>query len=88
MNENFDTNWDPYEHLIQCQENINQLAIAFNTNTANHKHHDVVISHQQEVIQQLMFQNKKLSEAIRIHTAEIQAIKAELQLLKQKITQK
>lgn len=82
MQDEFDTNWDPYEHLIQCQENINQLAIAFNGNSGTVQELNRALRHQQEVIQQLVLQNRKLTDAVKITTVELNQIKNDLAVLK------
>jgi hypothetical protein len=60
--EDFNTNWDPYEELIAHRNNIQQCAIAINTGSELMRELGNKYNHQQEVIQQLMFQNKKLQQ--------------------------
>jgi hypothetical protein len=57
----WDSDFDPYEALIQCQNNINQCAQAINYGTEVMKELAAKYNHQQEVIQQLQFQNRKLT---------------------------
>lgn len=64
MNDDFNTGWDPYSALIMCEQNIQQCAMAINQGTEVMKDLANKYNHQQEVIQQLMFQNRKLQQMI------------------------
>ena len=71
----FDTNWDPYDALIQCQNNIEQCAVAINYGSELIKELGDKYRHQQEVIQQLQLINRKLTAQINFLVAEIQDLK-------------
>lgn len=83
----FNSGFDPYEHLLMAEHNINQLIKVHNeqsqriTKLQNH------YNHQQEVIKQLMFQNKKLQELVAIHKSEITKLSTDLEFIKLKQTQ-
>lgn len=75
MNDFADTGWDPYAVLLQCERNVQQCAMAIN-------HHSEIVkdlagkyNHQQEIIEQLQFNNRKL-------TARLNQIDSELTLLR------
>ena len=57
----FDSDFDPYELLLQCHNNIQQCALAINHGSELMKELTAKYNHQQEVIQQLQFQNRKLT---------------------------
>ena len=85
MNEFWNTGWDPHEVLVQCQQNIQQCAMAINHSTEVMKDLASKYNHQQEVIQQLMFQNRKLQGQIdslklqvNVQEIEITDIRAKL----------
>jgi hypothetical protein len=61
MKQYWETDFDPYEALIQCHSNIQQCALAINHSTEVMKDLAAKYNHQQEVIQQLQFQNRKLT---------------------------
>jgi ABC-type transporter Mla subunit MlaD len=63
----WDTNWDPYEQLLICSNNIQQLAAAYNS--------------QQEVIQQLVQQNNRLTQIADRHRRELTDIRTQLDLV-------
>ena len=65
-NEYFNTGWDPHQALLNCEENIRQCAIAINTGSEITKDLANKYNHQQEVIQQLIFQNRKLQQMIEL----------------------
>lgn len=56
----FDNNFDPYEELLTCKHNCRELIKAY--------------AHQQEVIEQLMFQVNKLNETTRLQNIKIARI--------------
>jgi hypothetical protein len=64
MKEFWDTEFDPLEALIQCQNNIQQCAMAINVGSELMKELTAKYNHQQEVIQQLQFQNRKLTAQV------------------------
>jgi len=71
----FETGWDPYEALIQCQNNIEQCAIAINHGTEVMKELAAKYNHQQEVIQQLQFNNRKLTAMVNQLHSELRTLK-------------
>jgi septal ring factor EnvC (AmiA/AmiB activator) len=75
----FDTGWDPYDVLVRAENNIHQLAIAFNQQSELSKQLAASFNHQQEVIQQLMFQNKRLHRDIERINTELLILKSQLQ---------
>lgn len=83
----FNTGWDPHTALIQCQNNIQQCAIAINTGSELMKELGYKYNHQQEVIQQLMFQNNKLQKMLEIVKHQLVQQDTEIQLLKTKVSQ-
>lgn len=64
--EDWNTGFDPYDVLLQCQHNIQQCALAINTGSELMKEMGAKFQHQQEVIQQLMFQNRKLQQMLEV----------------------
>jgi len=74
MNE-FNTGWDPYQELMQHRHNIEQLVLAINQGSELMKQLGFKYQHQQEVIQQLMFQNRKL-------TADLANLRIQIENLK------
>ena len=87
MNEYWNTGWDPHQALLNCENNIHQCAVAINHGTEVMKDLANKYNHQQEVISQLMFQNRKLNGMINNQNVQITNLISELQLLKQKIQQ-
>lgn len=83
--ENWNTGWDPYESLKASEHNINQLILAVNNGSEIMKDLANKYNHQQEVIQQLMFQNRKLQNQITNQTAELSRIITETQLIKSRL---
>jgi len=83
----WNTGWDPYQELLQAKANIHQLAAAYNAHqdTINRLTRDY--KHQQEVIQQLMFQNQKLNELIKTARLESANVGFEVEKLKLKENQ-
>lgn len=76
MNDDFNTGWDPYEELMLARNNIQQCAVAINHSTEVMKDLANKYNHQQEVINQLMFQNRKLNDNISRMMTELQVLKA------------
>jgi ABC-type transporter Mla subunit MlaD len=64
----WDTNWDPYEQLLICSNNIQQLAAAYNS--------------QQDTIQQLVQQNNRLTQIADRHRKELTDLRLQLDLVK------
>lgn len=86
MNNNYwNTGWDPHTALLMCEQNIQQCAQAINQGTEVMKELASKYNHQQEVIQQLMFNNRKLTGMINSQSIEITKLINEIQLIKQKI---
>lgn len=71
MNDYWNTGWDPHQALLMCEQNIQQCAIAINQGTEVMKDLANKYNHQQEVIQQLMFQNQKLARLIEQQRLQI-----------------
>ena len=78
----FDPDFDPLTQLLNAENNINQLAKAYNNHEATLQELRRAYLHQQEVIKQLMFQNKKLQELASINRNEITKLSTEIELLK------
>ena len=74
MNE-FNTGWDPYDELMTHRHNIEQLVLAINQGSELMKELGYKYNHQQEVIQQLMFQNRKLQNDINNLRLQVENIK-------------
>lgn len=74
MNE-FNTGWDPYEELMQHRHNIEQLVLAINQGSELMKELGHRYNHQQEVIQQLMFQNRKLTTDVTNLRIQVENLK-------------
>lgn len=81
----WNTNWDPYEALKACEHNVGQCIVAINNGTEVMKDLAHKYNHQQEVIQQLMFQNNKLLQNSNSQRLQIQNLVAELEQLKQQM---
>lgn len=65
----FDNNFDPYEELLKCQHNCRELIRAY--------------AHQQEVLEQLMFQVNKLNDTVRHQNIKISRLEHHYNLQKQ-----
>lgn len=87
MNEFWNTGWDPHEVLIQCQQNIQQCAMAINHSTEVMKDLAQKYNHQQEVIQQLMFQNRKLQGIIDNLKTQISVQSLQITAIEHKLPQ-
>jgi len=72
------TDFDPYDALIQCQSNINQCAVAINHGTEIMKDLAQKYNHQQEVIQQLQFHNRRLTAQVNQLMNQISEIRSGL----------
>lgn len=81
----WETGWDPHSALTNAETNIQQLAIAYNETTEVLKVVAAKSNHQQEIIQQLMFQNKKLNNLLSMHRHELTKHTTEIELLKAKL---
>lgn len=71
----WETGWDPYEELMLHRNNIQQCAHAINTSSELMKELSSKYNHQQELIQQLMFQNKKLNDTLNRALLELEMLK-------------
>lgn len=80
----FNTGWDPHTALLMCEQNIQQCAIAINQGTEVMKDLANKYNHQQEVIQQLMFQNNKLQKMIELLKNQVVRQDTQLQLIQAK----
>lgn len=80
----FNTGWDPHTALLMCEQNIQQCAIAINQGTEVMKDLANKYNHQQEVIQQLMFQNNKLQKMIELLKHQVVVQDTQLQLIQAK----
>lgn len=80
----FNTGWDPHTALLMCENNIQQCAIAINQGTEVMKDLANKYNHQQEVIQQLMFQNNKLQKMIELLKHQVVVQDTQLQLIQAK----
>ena len=80
--QDFNTNWDPYEELMAHRNNIQQCALAINTSSELMKELGQKYQHQQEVIQQLMFQNKKLQQMIEVLKSQVITVSTDIELMK------
>jgi hypothetical protein len=86
MNDDFmNTGWDPHQALLQCEQNILQCAGAINSGTEVMKDLANKYNHQQEVIQQLMFNNRKLSGQLNMQSSTIIRLQTDIELLKQQL---
>ena len=87
MDDFMNTGWDPYQSLLQCEQNILQCANAINHSTEVMKDLANKYNHQQEVIQQLMFNNRKLQQMVEALRHEVIKQGTELQLTKMQTPQ-
>lgn len=78
----FNTGWDPYEELMLHRNNIQQCAVAINTGSDLMRELGQKYQHQQEVIQQLMFQNKKLQQTIEVLKNQVIQVSTDIELIK------
>jgi hypothetical protein len=69
--EPFDTNWDPYEALIQCQNNIQQCVFAINEGSEIMKQIGAKYKHQEQRLHNLEFEHKKLKAITNHLLAEV-----------------
>ena len=75
---NWNTDWDPYQTLINCQHNIQQCVTAINN--ASDLVQEVVNKHnyQQAQIKQLAIENHRLKDQIRIILNELSDLKSKV----------
>lgn len=81
----FNTGWDPHQALLTCEQNIHQCVLAINHSTEVMKDLAHKYNHQQEVIQQLMFQNKKLTGQLNNQSSQITRLLTEIEFIKHQI---
>ena len=85
MSDFHNTGWDPHQELIKCVHNVGQLALATQSNSKNVKELINNSQQQQQVIEQLMFQNRKLNETLTNQRITLELIKGQVEELKQKV---
>lgn len=78
----FNTGWDPYDELMAHRSNIQQCALAINTSSELLKELSRKYQHQQEVIEQLMFQNRKLQDMLNVLKNQLVEVTVEIHMLK------
>ena len=78
----FNTGWDPHQALLQCEQNLMQCAAAINNGSEIMKELVNKFNHQQEVIQQLQFNNRKLQQMVEALRHEVIQQGARLELHK------
>jgi acetolactate synthase small subunit len=78
----FNTGWDPHDALLQTQHNIGQLAVAYNEHKKQLDEVRALVTHQQDIIQQIVHQNNKLNQILAAQRHEMTRLNAEIQLLR------
>ena len=73
------TGWDPHQELITCVHNISQLVLAVQNGSEIMKELANKYTHQQQVIEQLMFQNRRLNQLLEIQRIEMNRIREQLE---------
>lgn len=73
----WESDFDPLTLLLQCENNIQQCAVAINQGTEVMKELAAKYRHQQEVIEQLQFNNRKLTAIVSDLHSEITVLKCE-----------
>ena len=73
------TGWDPHQELITCVHNISQLVLAVQNGSEIMKELANKYTHQQQVIEQLMFQNRRLNQLLEIQRIEMTRIREQLE---------
>lgn len=58
------TGWDPLEALLQCENNIQQCALAINRGSVLAKELTDQVKHQQAVIEQLSWATRRLQQQL------------------------
>lgn len=79
MDDFHNTGWDPHQELITAVHNIGQLALATQSNSKNVKELINNSQQQQQVIEQLMFQSRRLNHLIEIQRIEINRLREQLE---------
>ena len=85
MSDFHNTGWDPHQELLNCVHNVGQLVLAVQNGSEIIKEIAGKISHQQQVIEQLMFQNRKLNETLTNQRITLELVNRQLQELKEKV---
>ena len=85
MNDDFNTGWDPHQELLNCVHNIGQLVLAVQNGSEIMKELANKYQHQQQVIEQLMFQNRKLNETLTNQRITLELLNRQVQELKEKV---
>lgn len=75
MNEFFNNDFDPYEKLLLCENNIQQCALAINTGSDLMKALNEQQTHQRELITQLLVDNLKLQHELNLVKLSIEELK-------------
>ena len=78
----FNTGWDPHQALLQCEQNLIQCANAINHATEVMKQLAVKSNHQQLVIEQLQFNDRKLQQLIDALRHQVIQQGAQLEMFK------
>jgi hypothetical protein len=84
MKELWNPQWDPYQVLMDCQHNLMDIAEVVNANHGVTVNLNDSVRHQQEVIEQLMFQNKKHIQMMDLLKNQLIQLATEIQILKAK----
>jgi len=87
MDDMFNTGWDPHQALLQCEQNILQCAGAINHGTEIMKDLAAKYNHQQLIIEQLQFNNRKLQQIVDSLRHEVVQQGARLELYKMQTPQ-
>ena len=75
MSDNFhNTGWDPHQELITAVHNIGQLVLAVQNGSEIMKELANKYQHQQQIIEQLMSQNRRLNHLFEIQRIEMNRI--------------
>jgi hypothetical protein len=78
MSDFHNTGWDPHQELITCVHNIGQLVLAVQNGSEIMKELANKYQHQQQIIEQLMFQNRRLNQLLEIQRIEMSRIRESL----------
>jgi hypothetical protein len=85
MSDFHNTGWDPHQELLNCVHNVGQLVLAVQNGSEIMKEIASKITHQQQVIEQLMFQNRKLNETLTNQRITLELVNRQVQELKEKV---
>jgi len=78
----FNPDFDPLLQLQRAEQNIGQLAVAYNEHQKVIQELRALATHQQDIIQQIVHQNNKLNQIMSAQRHEMTRLRAELELLK------